>query len=324
MPVHLRALISFAAVAEEGSFTRAAERMGLTQPWVSEQVRNLEEYLGFPLFIRSTRKLGLTAEGTVLLGYAQRLTAIRDEAEDWVRSMKTSVQSRIRIGHHSHTANVAQRANLVDRFIARYERVEVEFEEDTAPNLMDGLRNRELDMLILFDRNSIDRQEFDVLSLAEFQSYLLVPPNDPVALLERIPTSALAGRHIVTTPAKVDPSLVESLEQSLGDKGVKLVSAPESNRSAVERFAMTKGYSVFRWREPGQGRKYLKGMVQLPLEDSMTVSLVLVRNKDLASRNVERFWRMAAEMAAEPFVAHPDAAPAQPESSAAFIGNPYK
>jgi DNA-binding transcriptional LysR family regulator len=74
-------LRSLVAIAETGSFTRAASKVNLTQPAISLQIKRLEEQVGRKLIERSGRKLTLTHEGEVLLGYARRILALHSEAE---------------------------------------------------------------------------------------------------------------------------------------------------------------------------------------------------------------------------------------------------
>ncbi|MBX9331923.1 LysR family transcriptional regulator, partial [Serratia marcescens] len=75
-------LLSFVAVCDSNSFTRAAERVFLSQSTVSQQVRRLEEMLGKPLFERSSHQVLLTEEGVKLLSYARRIIALNEEAHD--------------------------------------------------------------------------------------------------------------------------------------------------------------------------------------------------------------------------------------------------
>ncbi|MGO4669119.1 LysR family transcriptional regulator [Bosea sp. 2RAB26] len=75
-------LLSFVAVCESQSFTRAADRVSLSQSTVSQQVRRLEEMLGKPLFERSSHQVELTEEGGRLLSYARRIIALNEEAHD--------------------------------------------------------------------------------------------------------------------------------------------------------------------------------------------------------------------------------------------------
>ncbi len=71
-------LLSFVAVCDSNSFTRAAERVFLSQSTVSQQVRRLEEMLGKPLFERSSHQVLLTEEGVKLLSYARRIIALNE------------------------------------------------------------------------------------------------------------------------------------------------------------------------------------------------------------------------------------------------------
>ena len=72
---------AFLAVVQEGSFTAAARRLGISQPAVRAQIASLESSLGFPLFQRG-RFLALTPEGETFLPYAQRIQAAYDLAND--------------------------------------------------------------------------------------------------------------------------------------------------------------------------------------------------------------------------------------------------
>ena len=75
-------LLSFVAVCETASFTRAADRVHLSQSTVSQQVRRLEEMVGKELLNRSSHQVQITEEGEKLLGYARRIIALNGEAHD--------------------------------------------------------------------------------------------------------------------------------------------------------------------------------------------------------------------------------------------------
>ncbi len=75
-------LLSFVAVCETASFTRAADRVHLSQSTVSQQVRRLEEKVGKALLARSSHQVTVTEEGDKLLGYARRIIALNGEALD--------------------------------------------------------------------------------------------------------------------------------------------------------------------------------------------------------------------------------------------------
>src|SRR5262249_38016702 len=104
MDVHLRDLRYFLAVAEELHFTRAAERLHISQPALSKQIRALERGLGFPLLIRDHRSVSLTAAGEELLGPARDLLAAWDGALQRARRRAREAAAVLRVGFHTSVA----------------------------------------------------------------------------------------------------------------------------------------------------------------------------------------------------------------------------
>jgi DNA-binding transcriptional LysR family regulator len=100
----LSALRIFRAVAREGGVTRAAERLHRVQSNVTTRVRQLEDELGVPLFIREGKRLHLAPAGQVLLGYADRLLALADEAREAVQDARP--RGLFRLGAMESTAAV--------------------------------------------------------------------------------------------------------------------------------------------------------------------------------------------------------------------------
>src|ERR1700744_4429873 len=73
-------LATFLAVEQTGSFTRAATRLGLQQPTVSQHIRRLEEQVGRVLVLRDTHSVSLTADGEAMAGFARNILAASDQA----------------------------------------------------------------------------------------------------------------------------------------------------------------------------------------------------------------------------------------------------
>jgi len=96
--MNLNHLAIFHAVAEEGSMSRGAERLFISQPAVSKQIKELEAALGVTLLDRLPRGVRLTAAGEVLAGHARRLFAVEADAERAVAELKGLVQGRLTIG----------------------------------------------------------------------------------------------------------------------------------------------------------------------------------------------------------------------------------
>ena len=89
-------LATVVAIAETGNMSRAAEAVNRSQSAVSMQVKALEEAVGRPLFVRKPRSVVLTHEGEVLLGFARRMLALRDEA--WAAVVRPEVTGKVVIG----------------------------------------------------------------------------------------------------------------------------------------------------------------------------------------------------------------------------------
>lgn len=90
-------LETFAAVVDKGSFTAAAEALGISKPVVSKQVSQLEQYLGVQLLHRTTRRLHLTDAGEIFARYSQQIVAEAQEAEQSVLPLQSEPQGTLRI-----------------------------------------------------------------------------------------------------------------------------------------------------------------------------------------------------------------------------------
>lgn len=99
--IDLDRLLVFHAVAQAGSFTRAADALHLTQPGVSKHIKQLEEYLGVPLFDRLGRKVALTQAGEVLFQASDEIIASAGTAEHRIRDLTGMHAGRLRLGASS-------------------------------------------------------------------------------------------------------------------------------------------------------------------------------------------------------------------------------
>ena len=111
-------LRSFAAVAGERSVTRAAERLNLTQPTVSGQIKELEQTLGFLLFHRTSRKVALSEEGERLLPLVEALLLKAEEVRQAAEAMQVAASSNFKLGAAMYTMDLADRTDLLEDFAA--------------------------------------------------------------------------------------------------------------------------------------------------------------------------------------------------------------
>lgn len=116
--MELRLLRTFKAVAESGSFTQAASRIHLTQAAVSVHVRQLEEEVGAPLFLRVNKKLYLTEAGRALLGHAETIIRAHDDAKADLAAIGGPSRGRLRLG----VASTAIAANPLPEILSEIKR----------------------------------------------------------------------------------------------------------------------------------------------------------------------------------------------------------
>lgn len=148
-PFDLDLLRTFTAIADNGGFTRAAERIGRTQSTVSLQIRKLEERLGKRVFDREPgQELRLTPDGEILLTYARRMLRLGDEAR--ARLMEPEATGTVRLGTPEDFASM-HLPDVLARFARGYPGVALEVNCDFTVNLLAGFSRGEYD-LVLFKR----------------------------------------------------------------------------------------------------------------------------------------------------------------------------
>ncbi|TDH60319.1 LysR family transcriptional regulator [Dankookia rubra] len=144
MSVNLKLLNAFLAVAEHGSFRRAAELAGRSQSALSVQVRDLEDQLGASLFHRTTRSVGLTREGEALLPHARRAIAEMEAGLRQVRAAAGMQDGRLALGCPPHIAATTLPA-LFMQFHAAHPGVALSIREMPQAGVLEGIRRQELD-----------------------------------------------------------------------------------------------------------------------------------------------------------------------------------
>lgn len=140
------ALEIFCAVAAEGSVTRAAERLQRVQSNVTTRVRQLEDTLGSALFLREGKRMALTPEGQIFLGYAQQLLALANESRQALHP--TQPQGRLRLGAMESTA-ASRLPGPLARFHGQWPAVALELSTGPSQDLLERLRAHALDAVLV-------------------------------------------------------------------------------------------------------------------------------------------------------------------------------
>jgi DNA-binding transcriptional LysR family regulator len=146
--MELHQLAYFVAVAEEGSFTRAAERLHVAQPGVSAQVKRLERELGQELLDRSGRAVRLTDVGAAALPHARAALAAVQGVREAVDELAGLVRGQVAIGAVT-SAGPARLPDLLAGFHARYPAVEITLSEANSDTMLAALRDGRLDLAVV-------------------------------------------------------------------------------------------------------------------------------------------------------------------------------
>lgn len=139
-------LRSFIAIAETGTYGRAAATVNRTQSALSLQIKKLEEQLGCALFDRTGRKVTLTPQGEIFLGYAKRMVQLQWEA--YSRLREPDVEGEIRFGTPEDFAT-HYLADVLASFRQHHPRVQLNVECDLTLNLIDGFHRGEFDVILV-------------------------------------------------------------------------------------------------------------------------------------------------------------------------------
>ena len=181
----------FSAVVREGGVTRAAERLHRVQSNVTTRIRQLEEDIGAPLFIREGKRLHLSSSGHVLLGYADRLLALADEARDAVQDPRP--RGVFRLGAMESTAAVRLPGPLND-YHRLYPGVTIELRTGNPPDLAALILSGELDAALVTEPFADAPFE---KSFAFEEELVIVSPagHAPIGKNGNFPKTALLFEH---------------------------------------------------------------------------------------------------------------------------------
>ncbi|MDY7106202.1 MAG: LysR substrate-binding domain-containing protein [Actinomycetota bacterium] len=197
--MELRHLRYFVAVAEECHFGRAAARLHIAQPPLSQQIKHLEAELGVRLLERTTRKVELTPAGERYLERARAILAEVDAAADEAARIDDGRLGRVAIGF-TGTATYELLPHLAQVLRAELPGIELDLRgEMLTPSQVAGLLDRTLDLGLL--RPPVHNRDLDVRVLRREPLIAVVPENHPLAGGERIRLLDLADEQFISYPS---------------------------------------------------------------------------------------------------------------------------
>jgi DNA-binding transcriptional LysR family regulator len=177
--MELRHLQHFVAVAEDQHFTRAAERLMVSQSGLSASVRALERELQTPLFVRTTRRVTLTEAGRALLGEAERILAQVRSAHEAVAAVQGVLRGTLAVGTEQCIAGVHV-AGVLAAFRRRHPDVEIRLRQAGSFALAEEVAGGRLDLAFAY-RTQADTDQLRSVSLTGEPMTVLCHPTHPLA-----------------------------------------------------------------------------------------------------------------------------------------------
>ena len=186
-------LLSLLKIVETGSFTKASGQLGLSQPAVSQHIRQLEEYWNVKIFEHAHNRFTLTPEGELIVRYAQRMAALSNNLKQALKNEKEQIHS-LTIGI-THTAESSAIIEALAAYTNNLDRLNLKILTNTTDNLYTMLRTYELDFA--FVEGKIADPAFRYLMLDTDCLVLAVPPTHRLAKQSMISIHQLKEEKLI-------------------------------------------------------------------------------------------------------------------------------
>jgi len=291
--MELRHVRYFLAVAEEQNFTRAAKKVGIGQPPLSQQIRALEDELGVPLLHRLSHGAELTSAGQAFLPEAQAMMRQAERAKKIAGLGAKGQVGQLRVGFTSSAVFRPIVPQIIRDFHKKHPEVELSLTENDTSDLLKLLREEQLDAT--FIRPGPQNPEgFEVHRFKDESSMVALPSGHPLAKGRTVRLSALSLEPFVIFPRKAGPSLFDEIIKSCRSCGFDpfIVHEAPQISSAPNLVSAGLGVSIVPFSVATQVR--VKGVVYLSIVgESPAFGLALAIRVGEKSAVVRNFQKLA-------------------------------
>jgi DNA-binding transcriptional LysR family regulator len=280
--MELRHLRYFVAVAEELNFTRAAKRLGINQPPLTTQIRQFENEMGTPLFVRHARGVELTNAGKLMLEDARIILKQVEQAKIGVRSRARGEAGHLNIGSSGGTYFHPLVPKIIREYRMHYPNVVLFPQASNTPLLIAQLRAGKID--IAFIRTPISESEGLALELlVDEPTVMVLPTGHPLSRSTSVSLRAFAKETIILQhPREVNPENYDSIISAFKSAGFspKLTQEAPQIVSVIPMVAAGMGVSIV---PRSMNRILIDAVVYLPIDGNAPRALL-----ELAYRQYDR------------------------------------
>jgi DNA-binding transcriptional LysR family regulator len=293
--MELRQLRAFVEVATSGHFGRAAERLHLTQPALTQRIQALEGELGLQLLERNAREVRLTPAGAVLLPHAMRLIQVEDQGLRALKAFSAGMVGRLRVAYPS-VGDVATAGVIIAEYRRRFPAVDVEtISGSTGANLR-LLHDHGADAAVVVI-SSTRPEGIEARTLRREEIILAIGSDHPLAKMERVPVKALRGVPFGMPSYAANPDLIGDVRRWLVRHiGEELnVVAEQPNELTIEAVARSDSLAIL------VVRRYFNipkaGIAYRPLSPPPLLELAVAYRRDDPSATLANLLQIVDELA---------------------------
>ena len=242
--MELRHLRYFIAVAEERHITRAAERLGMQQPPLSQQVRALERELDVQLFRRLPRGVELTNAGAALLADARAILSHIDHAFATTKRTARGEQGQVAVGFTSSAPFNPFVPRIIRAYREAFPLVSLTLEEGGTTELIDDLRNERIDAA--FIRTATSNQEGIAVSTLLQEPMVLALPRGHILARRKsaVALRALAGETFIVYRRRSGPGLYDAILAACNAAGFSPLIGQEAPRIVSTLNLVAAGFGI--------------------------------------------------------------------------------
>ena len=278
-------LVRFAAVAEELSFHRAAERLHVDQPSLSRQIRRLEEQLGFPLFVRTTRKVSLTHEGRALALIAKDAAMVDARANDLIAAIVRERRTVVRLGIQPYVYWSPVMRAIRDQFTRENPKATIEQASASSGRLIERIRQGSLDVALIPWIPEIS--DLETRMALHIKPTLLLPSDHQLVSAGSVSLADMKDLKVAVIEPKSNPADFELIYGRFFDNCAHPIFVSEG-ASAVTHYALTDHLAMISLRPAGESAP--PGFVRIAIIDAPSFDFVIARKPDVSRSIVNRFW----------------------------------
>ncbi|MCG7343954.1 LysR family transcriptional regulator [Sporosarcina sp. ACRSL] len=183
----------FTEVVKQGGFSKAADHLFVSQPTISNVVKDLEKELDTQLLIRTTRKLELTDTGKLLYQYGEKISQLLRQLDQELEDVKEGTRGTIKMGIFSSVGTEIL-TDIMSDFYKQYPNILIRFVEDGETNLKNALDNGELDLIVLEESKN---KQLNYIPFLKGDLRLLVHETHPFADREAVSWKELMDEKFI-------------------------------------------------------------------------------------------------------------------------------